>query len=337
MSRGTLSNNALTKKINYQVGYEFNHEWYEGSRINDNKQSITDYNVFASVEYKPIPKLVLRPGLRAIYNTKFDAPLIPSLNLKADLTEHIKLRASYAKGFRAPSLKELYLNFVDPSHNVHGNPNLKAENADNVQAFLSYDITKEKHVFKLESGVFYNHITNMIDLAMVNIATIEATYFNVGKFTSKGLNVNAEYRTPNYGFVLGYGLTGRTNSYNPKDEFYTSNEFRANFTYTHPKRKTALALFYKYNGKVQAYQYSYMNDEVVLGYIDAFSLLDASVSQPFWSKRVSLTVGVKNIFDVTNVRANISGGVHQSSSNNAMIAIGRNYFFSLKFNINKQL
>jgi outer membrane receptor for ferrienterochelin and colicins len=337
MSRGTISRNAQGKRFNYQAGYEVNLEWNEGSKIVNSKQQISDYNIFASAEYRPVSRLVLRPALRAIYNTKFAAPLVPSFNLKWDISSDIKLRASYARGFRAPSLKELYLNFVDPSHNVHGNPNLKAETSDNVQVFLSYEITRHDHVFRIDPGVFYNHITNMIDLKLVNAQTIEATYFNVGEFTSTGVNINSEYRTPAYSILLGYACTGRNSSYSPDNSLYFSNEYRANFSYTLPKRGTSFAIFYKYNGKLQSYQLNYMNNEVEMGYINAFSLLDASISQPFLGKRFLVTAGVKNILDVTNIRASISGGVHQTGGNTAMVAMGRTYFAALRFNLFRQL
>ena len=335
MSRGFISKNKKDAKVNYQVGYEINHEFTEGGKIEGGQQQFTDYNLFASTELKPFKKLTLRPGFRAIYHTNFNAPFVPAINLKWEITSYFKVRASYAKGFRAPSLKEMYLRFVDPSHNVHGNPNLKAETGDNVQLFTTFEITKQKHMFRFEPSLFYNHITNMIDLAMVNAQTIEATYFNVGEFTSRGLNVNMEYKTPVYGIQAGYALTGRNNSYAPNGEFYNSNEVRLNFNATHPKKNTTVALFYKYNGKLQAYQYNYTNNEVMLGYINAFNVLDATVSQPFFKKRLNTTLGVKNILDVRNVRASIVGGVHQSSSNNAMIAMGRTLFFSIRYSINK--
>ncbi len=335
MSRGFISKNKKDAKVNYQVGYEINHEFTKGGKIEGGQQQFTDYNLFASTELKPIKNLTLRPGFRAIYHTNFNAPFVPAINLKWEVTSYFKVRASYAKGFRAPSLKEMYLRFVDPSHNVHGNPNLKAETGDNVQLFTTFEITKQKHMFRFEPSLFYNHITNMIDLAMVNAQTIEATYFNVGEFTSRGLNVNMEYKTPVYGMQAGYALTGRNNSYAPNGEFYNSNEVRLNFNATHPKKNTTVALFYKYNGKLQAYQYNYTKNEVMLGYINAFNVLDATVSQPFFKKRLNTTLGVKNILDVRNVRASIVGGVHQSSSNNAMIAMGRTLFFSIRYSINK--
>jgi outer membrane receptor for ferrienterochelin and colicins len=335
MSRGFVSKNKNDAKVNYQIGYEINHEFTEGGKIADGEQQFTDYNIFASTELKPTKKITLRPGIRAIYHTKFNAPLVPAINLKWEITSYLKLRASYARGFRAPSLKEMYLKFVDPSHNVQGNPNLKAETGDNLQLFTTFEMTKQKHMFRFEPSLFYNHISNMIDLAMVNAQTIAATYINVGEFTSRGINFNMEYKTPVYGIQAGYAATGRNNSYATDNKFYTSNEVRVNFTATHPKKNTSLALFYKYNGKLQAYQYNYTNNEVMLGYINAFNVLDATISQPFFKKRLNTTLGVKNILDVRNVRASIVGGVHQSSSNNAMIAMGRTLFFSIRYSINQ--
>ena len=335
MSRGFISKNKKDAKINYQLGYEVNHEFTEGGKIEGGAQQFTDYNIFASTELKPTKKITLRPGFRAIHHSKFDAPFVPAINIKWEITSYLKLRASYARGFRAPSLKEMYLKFVDPSHNVHGNPNLKAETGDNLQLFTTFEITKQKHMFRFEPSLFYNHITNMIDLAMVNAQTIEATYINVGEFISQGVNFNMEYKTPVYGIQAGYALTGRNNSYNPDDKFYSSNEVRINFTATHPKKNTSVALFYKYNGKLQAYQYNYTNNEVMLGYINAFNVLDVTLSQPFFKKRLNTTLGVKNILDVRNVRASIVGGVHQSSSNNAMVAMGRTLFFSIRYSFNK--
>ena len=47
-------------------------------------------------------------------------------------------RTSYGKGFRSPSLKELYFNFVDINHNIIGNTNLLAEYSNNFTANLQW-------------------------------------------------------------------------------------------------------------------------------------------------------------------------------------------------------
>ncbi len=337
MSRGTFSKNERGKKINYQVGYEINLENTEGNKIRDNKQSINDYNVFGSTEIR-YKKLLLRPGLRYTYNTVFKAPLIPSINLKYDITEKITARASYGRGFRAPSLKEMYLNFVDPSHNVQGNPNLTAETGDNFQASVQYQYKFSERVFRIEPSAFYNHISNMISLALDPSATLSAKYINIDEFQSVGGNLNVEYRAPFYSFVAGYSYTGKNNSLmnlTSNNEFFFSNEVRANFNYQFIKADMTASIFYKYNGRLQNYQYDITSKQITLGYIDPFSLLDVSVGKNFFKKSLNITTGVKNIFNVTNIAASISSGVHSSGTNIAQAAMGRTFFIGVRYTIEK--
>ncbi len=336
MSRGTYSKNLKGAKFNYQVGYELNYESTHGSKILNETQSVADYAVFGSFEYKPHNRITLRPGLRYSYNTRFDAPVIPSLNIKLDITSYLKLRASYSRGFRAPSLKEMYLAFVDPSHNVHGNPNLNAEKSENVQIFFSYEASKDKHVFRVEPGVYYNHIQNLIDLSLSNTSNMHATYINVGEFTGKGFMINTEYRTPIYYMQFGYVINGRHNAYSPDESYFYNNEYRFNTGFTWPKKQTTFSFFYKFNGKFQTYQFNYMNNNVELGYINSFALMDATISQPLLNKRLHITIGAKNLLDIKDIRASMSGGVHQTNSGNALIAMGRIYFVALRFQLTQK-
>ncbi len=339
MSRGTLSANRKNKSFSYQIGYEINYEQNRGSKIEGGKQSIADYNAFGSLEWRLNERLMVKPGLRLIYNSQFDAPLAPSVNLKWDIRDNIALRASYGKGFRAPSLKELYLVYVDPNHNVFGNPDLKAELSNNYQLAVGFEWQASKHVFRLEPSAYYNYLYNKIALVQYqpagNQGAVYYQYGNVNEFNSTGLNLNTEYRTPRYAFVLGYAYTGVRNILPtaPTASYYFSNEVRFNFNYTFPKQQLNLALFYKYNGMQQMPQLDTKSQEIILGYIDAYSLLDATASKHFWNKRFSLTAGVKNILDMRNVSANMASGVHSDISNSAMVGMGRTFFCSLIFQI----
>ena len=120
------------KQFEKEVGIDLNLESAEGKRIELKKQSITDYAIFSNIEWKYKENLVVRPGLRYAYNTNYKAPLIPSIHLKYKLKNSV-IRSSFAKGFRAPSLKEQYFNFVDINHNIVGNENLNAETSKNFQ------------------------------------------------------------------------------------------------------------------------------------------------------------------------------------------------------------
>lgn len=340
MSRGTFSSSIEKRKWNYQLGYEVNHDETQGNRIQNNTQFMTDVNAFGSMEIKSINRLLIRPGVRVIYNTKFRAPFIPSLNVKFDITDRIVLRASYGRGFRAPSLKELYLNFVDPNHNVHGNQELKAETQDNIQMGLTFEWKKQDRVFRVEPSLFFNQIHNKIDLVMLTGTTNRETkYDNISEFKSTGANISTEYRAPNYSFVVGYAFTGINNTLQQSgtsntDAYFFTNEVRSNIVYTFQKQLFSLSLFYKYNAKQRNYQYDLTSGTIINGYIDGYHLLDASLSKSFLKKTLSVTAGLKNIFNVVNISANIPSGVHSAGSNNASIAMGRTFFISCAYTLN---
>src|SRR5690606_39224896 len=138
MSRGTITQVKPNAKLHYEIGYDLNFESSRARRIKNQVQSIGDYALFATAEYSPISQLTFRPGLRLMHNTRYKAPLIPSLNLRyhaplsvGEDASSITLRASYARGFRAPTLKDLFFDFVDFNHNIVGNENLKAEYSHN--------------------------------------------------------------------------------------------------------------------------------------------------------------------------------------------------------------
>ncbi|HYF69075.1 MAG TPA: TonB-dependent receptor, partial [Ohtaekwangia sp.] len=111
-----------------QPGYDINIESGTGERLQEGDNIISDYAAFISADLKITPFINLRPGLRVVRNTSYEAPpVIPSLNTKFVLSEKHDIRVSYGRGFRAPSIRELYFNFIDASHSIEGNPELEAE------------------------------------------------------------------------------------------------------------------------------------------------------------------------------------------------------------------
>jgi outer membrane receptor for ferrienterochelin and colicins len=337
MSRGLLTNKTSSKRFNYQLGYEINIDETEGTKINNGTAIIADYSLFGNSEIKIGKRFMVRPAARVIYNTKFEAPVIPSLNVKYDVNTNWIIRASYARGFRAPSLKELYLAFVDPNHSIHGNENLKAETGHNLQlvATFSKKIFKN-YTWQFEPAIFYNRINNMIDLVRLNANTVAAKYTNIGSFENIGLNVNTGVSSNKVNLQVGYAMSARQNSVMQAadvNRYFYSNEFRTNLSYTFTKYLSTISVFYKYNGRVQYYQYNLAENDITLGNMADFHLMDVTANKYFFKRKLNVTIGCKNIFNTINVQANLISSPHGSGSNSAAVAMGTSYFAALKLNL----
>jgi outer membrane receptor for ferrienterochelin and colicins len=176
----------------------------------------------------------------------------------------------------------------------------------------------------------------MIDLVRLNANTVAAQYNNIANFENAGFNFNTSVASNTVTMQIGYAFSAKQNSImaqsNTNTYFYT-NEFRANTSYTFTKTETSVSLFYKYNGAIQNYQYNMSDNTIILGHIADFSLLDLTVNKYFLKRKVNVTFGSKNILNTTNVQANLVSGPHGSAGNNALIAMGRTFFATLKINL----
>ena len=98
------------------------------------------------------------------------------------------------------------------------------------------------------------------------------------------------------------------------------------------KSKTTLSLFYKYNGKRIGYSLSDTR-EVVQTKIEDYSMLDFTVNRPMHKKKLNLTVGCKNIFNVRNINSTGSLTFHSTGSSSMPVSVGRSLFCQLNFTL----
>ncbi len=157
--RATHSYSRPNTKWSLMSGLDVNDETGEGKRIDGVKHRMSDVAGYVSLDFKPLEYLVIRPAVRAIYNSQFNAPLVPSISVLYRKGNSWAVRSSLSKGYRAPSLKEQHLYFVDNGiHNVQGNPNLEAETSTQVMGSVEYKKVWSDYVYSVESGLFYNEI-----------------------------------------------------------------------------------------------------------------------------------------------------------------------------------
>lgn len=337
--RTELSKSTTSSWYNYQAGLDVNVENGTGKRISDEKQSIGDYAAYFSLKLDPIPTLTIQPGMRLIYNTKYNAPLVYSLNVKWNLLENTNLRASYSRGFRAPSLKELYLFFVDVNHNIQGNPDLKAENSHNVVMAFNYLNEKGKANFGLNMDVFYNDIENIITIALVEGDLY--SYINIDSYISKGGQAELFYNLyPQFKWKVGVVYTGRKNVLEGEQadlkKFLYSTDVNTSVTYSFQRIKTDLSVYYKFTGRLPQY-YQTAPDEFIEGFIDSYNTMDITANKRLFKGNLKLSAGVKNLFDVKTLNATggTSGGSVHGGSGSTLVGYGRSYFAALTWLFNK--
>ena len=328
MLRATYSSGPRDRNWRYQIGLDLNNETATGERILDQKQSIGDYAGFASLEWQPFFRWTFRPGLRMSYNTQYGSPVIPSLYAKYQLKPSSSIRGSIARGFRAPSVKELYLDFVDINHDIHGNPDLQAETALHTSVNYTYTHVDNGRLFKAKAGVFYNKIQNKITLAQIN--QTQYVYANIAEATSLGFNTEVQYSIGHLKANAGFSLTGTNNFIEGSESIPIaySPQLTSSVSFAIKKAKVDLNVFYKYTGKVTQLILD-DNNNLDQNFIGSYSLLDFTANKKLWKDRLIVGAGVKNILDVTNVVTSQSTSSHGGSNGTRPIAPGRVYFIKL--------
>jgi outer membrane receptor for ferrienterochelin and colicins len=336
----------VSDKVSIQPGVEVKSDQSSGQRIHG-EPTINDYSLFASAELRPISKLNIRPGVRFSKNSVYDAPpVIPSLNIKYDLGANWSVRASYARGFRAPALRELYFTFHDASHDIEGNPDLKAEHSNSFNASLTWNAIRTKDL-QLNTSIsgYYNQFENQIAYATDPARPSWSTLINIDHAKTTGALLENNLVWKNLEVSLGISYTGRNNitkgdtavdKGNNLSSFLWSPEVNSSILYRFTKIGMTVAVFYKYTGQVPGYEKITVPPSTtpVLGKtkIDGFSLADVTFTKKL-GKLLSLNAGVKNLFDLTRLQnTSVSSGGAHSSSGPILKSYGRSYFLGVLFN-----
>lgn len=340
--RGNVVYN-ISSSLSLQPGIDVNVETGNGERIKSGDQRINDYAFFITSEIKPTHALNVRPGLRFIKNSVYDAPpVIPSLNLIYHISPQVDFRFAYAKGFRAPSLRELYFDFHDGSHDIKGNTNLKAESSNSFTGSLSWNIVQSEST-RLSATVsgFYNDVDNMIGYIQSAEDIRVTTYGNIDKFKTRGISLTGEFKEGRLKLNAGISYTGRYNQYRAEDAslavFKWSPEANAVLGYNIPRIAMDINLYYKYTGKLPYFQLAGENgsQKVELFETEAYHWADITVNKKIFNL-LTINAGIRNLFNVGYINTNnASSGIHSSGSVSP-VGYGRSWFAGLSFNWDKK-
>ena len=342
----TTLQNRFSGTLSMQAGIDINREQAGGQRI-AGTPVITDYALFVSSEIQPLPAVNIRPGLRFIKNSVYDAPpVIPSLNTKFSLSPLFNLRMAYAYGFRAPALRELYFDYHDANHNIVGNADLKAEHSNSFNAALSYS-KGEVRRFSSTLSTYYNQFRNLITYAVNPADPQQYKMVNIDQFRTTGFMLENTFTSKILEATLGAGYLARYNRFAGdavyKDQGLSalmwSPEVNANLAYTVPKTGVRLGVFYKFTGRRPGYELTTNNgqQQVRLTQTGSFQWTDLTASRSLLSY-CTVSAGVRNLFNVTSISSTApdSGGAPHSTGGPVPVSYGRSGFVSLAFQWNKQ-
>ncbi|MCO5261170.1 MAG: TonB-dependent receptor [Crocinitomicaceae bacterium] len=322
-------------KWHLEVGYDINYESSRGKRINGKTEAIGDYALYITSEYTAWNKLTIKPGIRASYNSVYKSPIVPSLFLKYAINKNNSIRASYSRGFRAPSIKELFFYFVDINHNIIGNKDLKAETSNNYQLSVRTEYQIKNFRFVINNQFFFNDLKNLITLAQKN--STEYSYVNLFKAQTYGYTLNTNFLYNDLSIDAGVSIKARKNQIIDSiparaTSFYP--EIKFNPSYTVKKINTTFALFYKFTGKLPNLILK-TDGSVIEAKRDPYHMMDFTITTHFYKKIFALTIGAKNLLNVTSINGMTgSDGAHSSGASNVQIGMGRTYFCSLTINLN---
>ena len=147
----------------------------------DSLITVNELAAYAYVQQTLFEKLTVSAGLRLENNSKFGNELIPIGGLTYNLSNATTFKASVSKGFRSPTIMELYL--------YAPNPALQPERMINyeiswLQSLLNNHLNLELTTFKVKGD-------NLIQVVGIGYS---AKRENVGSFDNQGIEFSARYR-----------------------------------------------------------------------------------------------------------------------------------------------
>jgi len=294
---------SINKQINNHLiscgnGYEA--ESIISDRVSNNNQNSTLYFGFVQDEYQFTDKLTFLSGVRHDYHSIYGKYYSPKFSIMFKPEFFSRIRFSYGEGFRAPSFKELYLDFTveEIGYRILGDTLLQPERSNSINLDFERWHTNSYHG---RLNFFYNKINNLIDY--VYLGEEDSTFLdlwqsaNIREAITNGFDIDITYfLQKNIEFSLGYSFL---------NTWDVDNESPINLKSKHKANIKLRVLIYenlninmmsKFVGKRY---YGELNDENVNieNWLDNYQIYDVSLNSKI-GDFFEVNMGVKNLTDV---------------------------------------
>lgn len=180
----------LVKDFNLTVGADMMRDYLMSYQFDGTTHRQYTADGYAQADWNVTSALNLIGGLRYDYYSESKADHFSAKVGAMYKARPMTFRASYSGGFRAPTLKEMYMNFnMANIFMIYGNPDLKSETSNNFSLSAEY----AKGNYNLTAIGFYNIVDNRITTAW-NTALAGQQYVNISRLNISGLELNANAR-----------------------------------------------------------------------------------------------------------------------------------------------
>lgn len=255
-------------------------------------------DVFAQYDCNPLKWLNLVGSIRydhfsASHNNAFTARLASMFKLS-----WISIRASYAGGFRAPTLKEMYMNFdMAGIQMIYGNPDLKPEKSHNFNVALERNGLVHHDVIGGSYSVtvmgyynLYNSRITTTDFPGTPTQEGGAIYCNEDGVRVGGLDVTARYKMKiGVGAMLSYNYL-HTGGNTADSQFTQPRPHSATWRIDYDKRLSKYYnLYVGISGRYLAKPVSNFETD------GAYSLWKFTIQQEVW-KGININFIIDNLF-----------------------------------------
>lgn len=174
------------------TGLDFMNEYMKNPESLAESKSAYSIAFYAQDEIKVIERLSVVAGFRVIHHETFKNKFNPKLSAMYSL-DHFNFRASYAAGFRAPNLQELYYDKISGTMVSQGNIDLKPERSN----YFSLNTEYMSDHFTFSITGYVNTIKDIIDRQVQPLTPEDEEggiktrymYNNVSKARSQGVDV----------------------------------------------------------------------------------------------------------------------------------------------------
>lgn len=165
-----LGKNTLTVGADYMNDYLTTYQFLDNS---DHSQN--NFDAYGQFDYNITNRLNIVGSVRYDYFSASRQDALTARLAAVYKFEHLTLRANYASGFRAPTLKEMYMHFDmgNMGYMIIGNPDVQPEKSNN------YNVALE-HNGKVDTGTFLDGQYNITLMGYCN--TFDKRITSIGRY-----------------------------------------------------------------------------------------------------------------------------------------------------------